>query len=229
MGGHLLEASAPEFKKDLRPLLKWLKTQLDREGVEVRLNTTATRDLVKEEGPDVLVLALGSEYAIPAELADKLENFVLPVDVLLGRSQVGERVVVAGGGFVGCETALHIGETLKRKATICEMRDDILSDYPEPVTQMALRVRLMKAGVEVRTGVTLRGFSQNRALLTDKAGKAQQMDADTLVLATGLKPRREGVAGFEGLAPKLFKVGDCVRPGKIYDAFRSARHTVLHF
>ncbi|HUU81679.1 MAG TPA: FAD-dependent oxidoreductase, partial [Acidobacteriota bacterium] len=51
LGGHLLEASAPAFKQDLRPLLTWLKTQLHKHGVELRLRTEATPDFVKTENP----------------------------------------------------------------------------------------------------------------------------------------------------------------------------------
>jgi len=229
LGGHLLEASAPEFKQDLRPLLKWLKTRLDREGVEVRLSCEATPELVKKENPDVLIIAVGSDYMVPPELAKDADNFVFPIEVLLGHKDVGQNVVVAGGGFVGCETALHIAEALKKKVTIVEMLDDILLDLEVPMNMIALRMRLQTAGVEIRTGLTLKGYSQNKVTCTDKAGKDQQMDADSVVLALGPQPRQDVVAKLEELVPQVFKVGDCIQPKDIDNAFISAWQAVFSF
>jgi len=229
LGGHLLEASAPEFKQDLKPLLTWLKTQLAKEGVEVRLGTETTLDLVKNDNPDVLIIAVGSDYVVPPEISNEEANFVFPREVLLGHKDVGENIVVVGGGFVGCETALHIAEGLKKKVTILEMLDDILLDCDEPFSMIAIRIRLLEAGVEIMTGLTLKSYSQNKVFCTDKAGKDQQMDADSVVLAMGLQPRQDEVAKLERLVPRVFKVGDCVQANKIYHAFRSAWHAVFSF
>ena len=64
-------------------------------------------------------------------------------------------------------------------------------------------------------------------ICADREGKEHQIEADSVVLATGLQSREDVYARFEGLAPRVFKVGDCVKPGKIYDAFRDAWHAVF--
>ncbi len=229
LGGHMLEASVPEFKEDLNPLLTWLKGQLNKEGVNIRLNTEGTAELVRQERPDVVIVAVGSEYGVPTELAKDAGNFIFPIDVLFGRKGVGEKVVVAGGGFVGCETALYIAEALKKKVTIVEMLDQILLDNPEPMTTMSLNVRLPMAGVEIRTGLTVKGYDGKRLVCTSKDGTEQHIEAETVVLATGLKPRGEEMMGYEGLAPRVIKIGDCVQPRKIYHAFREAWTAVFSF
>jgi 2,4-dienoyl-CoA reductase-like NADH-dependent reductase (Old Yellow Enzyme family)/thioredoxin reductase len=229
LGGHLVEASSPDFKQDIRPLLAWLKTRLKKEGVAIRLATEATSEMVKKERPDVLIIAVGSEYAVPPNLVKDAANFTFPDEVLLNRKDVGESVVVAGGGFVGSETALHIKEALGKKVTIIEMLDGILQDYEDMLTKMALMIRLEEAGVEVKTGMTLKGYSGNRVTCTDKKGNTVQMDADSVVLAVGLKPRSDIVDRFEGLAPQVYKVGDCIKARKIQDAFASAWRAVFSF
>jgi 2,4-dienoyl-CoA reductase-like NADH-dependent reductase (Old Yellow Enzyme family)/thioredoxin reductase len=229
LGGHLIEASAPEFKQDLRPLLKWLKTQLDKEGVKVWLNYEATPEIVKKENPDVLVIAVGSDYTVPTELAKDADHFVFPIEVLIGHKKVGSHIVVAGGGFVGCETALYLTEAMKKKVTIVEMLDDILLDLEVPMNMMALRMRLQTVGVEIRTGLTLRSYSRNEVVCTDKAGKNQQIAADSVILALGLQPRQDVAAEFEGLASQVFKVGDCVQSKDIYHAFKAAWQAVFSF
>jgi len=229
LGGHVLEASVPEFKEDLRPLLTWLKVQLDKQGVNIRLNTEASAELIRRERPDVLIVAVGSEYGVPAGLAGEAKHFISPKEVLFGEKKVGERVVVAGGGFIGCETALHIAESMKKKVTILEMLDQILLDNPEPMTTMSLNMRLPMAGVEVRTGVTVKGYDGKKVLCIGKDGKEQQIGADTMVLATGLRSRQNEATAYDGLAPKVIRIGDCVQPRKIYHAFREAWVAVFSF
>jgi 2,4-dienoyl-CoA reductase-like NADH-dependent reductase (Old Yellow Enzyme family)/NADPH-dependent 2,4-dienoyl-CoA reductase/sulfur reductase-like enzyme len=229
LGGHVLEASVPEFKEDLRPLLNWLKVQLNKQGVTIRLNTEGTPELVKKENPDVLIVAVGSEYGVPAELARDAANFMSPREVLLGQKQMGGKVVVAGGGFVGCETALHIAESMKKKVTIIEMLDQILLDNPEPMSTIAITTRLQMAGVEVKTGFTLKGYDGKKAACTDKEGKEHHIEAESLVLATGLRTNQESAVRFEGLAPMVFRIGDCIQPRKIYNAFSEAWKAVFSF
>lgn len=229
LGGHLLEAAVPTFKEDLRLLRKWQDTQLRKEGVEVRVNCEATSDLVKGEAPDVLIVAVGSDYVVPADLVNDAGNFVLPIEVLLNQKDIGNNVVVAGGGFVGCETALHIREALKKEVTIVELLDDVLLDLEVPMNKMVLQMRLRAAGVRILTGQRLRSYSEGKAVLADKEGKDQQMDADSVVLALGLKPRQDMVDKLTGLAPLVFKVGDCIQPKDIYHTFNSAWEAALSF
>jgi 2,4-dienoyl-CoA reductase-like NADH-dependent reductase (Old Yellow Enzyme family)/NADPH-dependent 2,4-dienoyl-CoA reductase/sulfur reductase-like enzyme len=229
LGGHVLEASVPEFKQDLKPLLTWLRNQLNKEGVNLRLNTEATPELVKMESPDVLIIAVGSDYVVQAELTKDAANFIFPNEVLFGQKGVGEKVVVAGGGFVGCETALYSAEVLKKKVTIIEMLDSILFDNPEPMSTMSIHMRLPQAKVEVKTGLTLKGYSDKKVICMDKEGKEHRLEADSVVLATGLRSRQDMAARFEGLAPRVIKIGDCVQPRKIYHAFREAWTAVFSF
>ena len=83
--------------------------------------------------------------------------------------------------------------------------------------------------MRVKTGLTLKGYLQNKVICTDRTGKEQQVDADSLVLAMGLYSRQDVVAEFEGLVPQVFKVGDCVQSGKIYHAFKDAWRTIFSF
>jgi 2,4-dienoyl-CoA reductase-like NADH-dependent reductase (Old Yellow Enzyme family)/NADPH-dependent 2,4-dienoyl-CoA reductase/sulfur reductase-like enzyme len=229
LGGHVLEASIPEFKEDLRPLLIWLKIQLNKQGVNIRLNTEGTPELVKKEKPDVLIVAVGSEYGVPAELAKDAAHFISPREVLFGQKQLGEKIVVAGGGFVGCETALHIAESMKKKVTIVEMLDQILLDNPEPMSTMAIMMRLSMVGVEIKTGFTLKGYDGKKVICRDKDGKEHQIEADSMVLATGLHAKQDLATKFDGLVPRTFKIGDCAQPRKIYHAFREAWKAVFSF
>jgi 2,4-dienoyl-CoA reductase-like NADH-dependent reductase (Old Yellow Enzyme family)/thioredoxin reductase len=229
LGGHVLEASAPDFKKDLQPLLQWLQLQLEKEGVDVRLGNEVVPERLKEEKPDVLIVAVGSEYILPPEMIQYADQFIFPREVLLGKKDLGQSVIVIGGGFVGCETALYMAEALGKEVTLVEKLDNILMDCNEPGNWMALNMRLPAAGVTIRTKTTFCGYSQGCVICKDHEGRDIQLDAKSVVPALGLRPRAEEVLKFEGLAPNVLKVGDCVKAGKVYDAFRSAWQAVFSF
>ena len=158
-----------------------------------------------------------------------VKDHLFPIEVLLGHKDLGPRVVVVGGGVIGCETALHTAEALKRRVTVVEMQDDILLDMEAPMNVMTLRMKLQTAGVEIRTGLTLKSCSQDKVICLDKAGKSHQIDADSVVLALGLRPKKDVAANFEELVSQVFMVGDCVQPKDIFHAFSAAWQAVFSF
>jgi 2-enoate reductase len=97
MGGHLLAASVPEFKKDLRKLMGWYRLQLDQLGVEIKLNTPATVEAIKESGTDRVILATGSTPNVPAIPGIDKANVATCKDLLLGKAGCGERGGDGGG------------------------------------------------------------------------------------------------------------------------------------
>ncbi|MBI5444309.1 MAG: FAD-dependent oxidoreductase [Deltaproteobacteria bacterium] len=224
LGGRAIEASVADFKQDIRPLLDWLRRQVEREAVAVRLRTAVSPELVREGKPEVLILAVGAEYAVPPELGT-ISDFAFPSDILFGKQPVGDRVAVAGGGFIGCETAAHLARALGKRVTLLTRRRDILWESDNPLAMLGVDMLLREAMVEIRTGVRLQGYAAGRVLVSSDAGE-ERIEADTLVLASGLAPRQEEVAKLEGLAPRTFKIGDCVAPRRIHDAFREAWRAV---
>jgi len=120
LGGHLIEASVPDFKEDLRRLNNWYKTQLRKLGVEIKPETEVTPDLVERENPDEVFVATGSNSIKPDVPGIERSNVVTAMDLLLGREKAGDSAVVIGGGLIGCETALWLAKQ-GRKVTIVEM------------------------------------------------------------------------------------------------------------
>lgn len=225
LGGHLTEATQPSFKEDTKLFLEWLNREVTKSGVDVQLNTEASMDLIKALRPDVLIVAVGSD-AIRPPLEDTGAKAVDAADVLLGKEAVGEKAIVIGGGLVGCETALYIAETLKKKAFVVEMLDRILVDM-EPVSSIALTAKLAEAGVEVHTGWHVEKIHPNKVACEDKAWVKHELEGDTIVLAMGLAAKRKVAREFLGLAPKVYVIGDCVKARKIYNALEDAWRAAL--
>ncbi|MEW6442244.1 MAG: NAD(P)/FAD-dependent oxidoreductase [bacterium] len=223
LGGHLAEASASPFKQPIRELLDWSIGQLEKSGVRVRLNTRATPARVEKAKPDVLILALGSEWNRPFGGGSPAMS---GREILRGSVEPGEKVLVIGGGSVGCETALHLAEVLRRKVTVIEMLPQILSGM-EILHMMVLSERLAKAGVEMRTGWKVVEVAGGGVICEDAGGQTCRIEADSVVACTGFGSRATEAAAFERAAPDVHAVGDCAGARNISGAFRDAHRTVL--
>lgn len=249
LGGQLLLAGAPEFKRSLRFPVDYLVRRLEELQVDVRLKTEATPERVAREDPDVVVVATGARPVVPdfardllAETAGGLPGKKAGPNVLTAwdvhrmgaRSVPGNRVVVAGGGLVGCETALDLARAGK-EVTIVEMLDELAADL-NLVNRFALLSLLREAGAGALTGHRVTGVTQSGVKAEAaaerggagatsegggrKASKETLIPADTVVLALGAEPERELARSLRGRHARVVTVGDCVRPRRVGDAIR---------
>ena len=123
LGGELLVGGMPKFKEDDLALASYYTNELERLGVDVKLNTLADEAAIDALKPDSLFICEGSIPVIPP--IDGVENAVLANEVLTNKVAAKDNVVVIGGGLVGCELALHLAQNGK-KVTIIEALPDIL-------------------------------------------------------------------------------------------------------
>jgi 2-enoate reductase len=150
---------------------------------------------------------------------------VTAVDVLLGKREAGESVVVLGGGLVGCETALYLAQKGK-KLTVVEILDAVMRDVFW-VNRTHLVKLLADAKVRVLTQTQALEIADRGVVIADKSGRRSMLEADTVVLALGLKRNERLLESVRGKVPEVYTVGDCVEPRKvinaIWDGFRTAR------
>ena len=138
-------------------------------------------------------------------------------------------VVVIGGGMIGCDVALLLAEQGK-EVNITTRGREIAGDMGQAHRADFLE-RLSKHDVNVFTGLHLEKIAGGTAIFREESGARKEIKADTVVLAAGLTPNTKL---FDELAsiPDLecYAIGDCVMPGKIFDAIhdghRAARALV---
>jgi 2,4-dienoyl-CoA reductase-like NADH-dependent reductase (Old Yellow Enzyme family)/thioredoxin reductase len=215
LGGNLIAASVPDFKADHRKYLEWLKAQIKKVGVEVKLNFRVDAERLKELGPDLVVVAIGSEPKVPE--IPGIEKAYSAVDVLLNKVKIGRKVVILGGGRVGCELALHIAKD--RDVTILEVLPDVALDL-ERNYRFALLRELKRAGVKWICNFVAERVEGNYVVGRD----GSRVEFETLVYAIGMKPRK-----FEriDLPVPIYYIGDCVAPRKVFDAVHEAYQLAL--
>lgn len=126
LGGNLIPGGVPHFKRYDLKLVDYYKRQMELQGVEVHLNTEVTADTVKSFQADIIVCASGST---PKQMTVNGELPVYTADeVLLGKQDASDQIVIIGGGLVGCETALWLAQQGK-KVSVVEILPEILGGH----------------------------------------------------------------------------------------------------
>ena len=218
LGGSLNPAGAHDFKADLRDLNGWYQRQLSKLGVTVELNTRLDAAAILARKPDAVVLAQGAVPVIPRVPGVDSPKVVDCVTALTGNPHVGEKVVVIGGGLVGCETAVGYAQAGKT-VTVVEALPDILSagiPVPESNEQM-LRDLLAEGKVAIKTACHLSAVTDAGVTLSTPDGE-ETLEADTVVLAVGFTPRDSLAGDLLGSGLEVYPVGDGVKVGSVMTA-----------
>ena len=125
-GGQIVLASKPPKKEKTGWLVEYQKHQLEKLGVEVRLNTAPTMEELKALEPYAVFVSQGSKPIMPRSIKGiDGEQVYTPVEILNGSVTLKDKnVCVVGSGMTGIETAELLCEQ-GNKVSVFEMADDI--------------------------------------------------------------------------------------------------------
>ncbi len=194
---------------------------LPKLGVTVKYNTEADVETVLNQNPDVVVIAVGASPLIPQ--IPGVENAVTAFDVLLGSADVGDRVIVIGGGGVGCDTAAKLADEGKN-VTIVEMLEKIGADIGVS-TRWTVLMYLREKGVKMLTKTKAVEIKPNAVVVESEDG-VKEIECDTAILAVGTKPNDGLYESLKGRV-EVYRIGDCVEPRKALDAIHEAANLAL--
>ncbi len=184
LGGVFIAAAAPSFKEKDRDLIKWYIREVSKLPIEVKMNTEV-KD-INSLGADEVIIATGAvAKKIPVKGA---ETAIEAVDYLLGNKEVGEKVVIIGGGLTGCEIAYDLFLQGK-KPVIVEMQDDLITTKGICLANTSfLRdcFKTNKVPVHLETGLT--EICDGGVMVKDKEGKVFKIDADSVIMSVGYNP-----------------------------------------
>lgn len=184
VGGQFRLASVPPGKQDIARGLKYYHTMCRKFGVDIRMNTEATADMLLKSRPDAVVLATGGVPLRPNIKGIDNPNFITAVDLLDGKHNLGyQNVLVVGGGLVGCEVAEYIAER-NSSVTIIEMLDGVAKDAESAVREFMLE-RLEKYKIKSYTDSRVLEFVDDGVIYLNN-GEEHRLDGfDAVVLAMG--------------------------------------------
>lgn len=219
LGGALKFAEAVPFKQDLYRFTQCLIRRVESSGVKVTLNQRVDRALAEKVRPDVLIIAAGAQLVIPTIPGIASDKVVSVAQAEANPDALGERVVILGGGLVGCETGIHLGMKGKQ-VTIVEMRDTLAADV-NMFHGMALGQELNKYVTAV-TGGTGRAVTDEGLIYTDREGQEHLLPADAVLCAVGMRACTGVMEELWNVVDEQYVIGDCVKPAQVTQAISDA-------
>ena len=214
LGGLLNFTDYDFYKQDLCNYKKLCIRRVERAGVAIRLNTAVTPENIASFGADEVIIAVGSSPLTPP--IPGIETTVPAVEAYRHPEKLGDRVVIAGGGQVGCEASLNLTH-LGKDVTIVEMREDVAIDS-NPMHRIALMDMLAHNGVHIRTGLKCTRFTPEGAECETADGEPLLLPADSVVMALGMRANAGQAEALKAAAERFARVqliGDCIKASKV--------------
>ena len=231
LGGRLSFADHVDFKDDVARYRDYLIHMVQKsERITVQLNTQATPERIAAMEPDALVVAIGAEPFIPPVPGADGENVIHAVQLFGHEDALGQRVIIVGGGMVGCEATVHL-QSMGRQVEVVEMADTLMCEADDLQDERFLTEFFMTHKytrhfsslyelpaidtVRVHTGTTCTQVTPTGVWVTDKAGERKFLEGDSVVMSTGFRPNEETKQRFQGLAHDVLFIGDCNKVGDL--------------
>jgi 2,4-dienoyl-CoA reductase-like NADH-dependent reductase (Old Yellow Enzyme family) len=187
IGGQICLAARIPGRSEIADMLPWYKRQLQRYGVDIRLNTNVDGNLIDEIAPDVVIVATGSLPTVPNNMLDILYRanhiqVMMVDDAIEEGAKLGANILVLGGEQIGLLAADYLSEE-GRTVCVAEAEGHFARKLAAN-DRWYLTSRLIEKGVKRCKNVKGIDISDNDevSLLTDDGPKAVP-GIDTIVLA----------------------------------------------
>ena len=221
LGGQIKCAEHEHHKYELNRYREWLVYQVKKHNINVLLNTNVTKELLEKENYDAIIIAIGAEPFIPRIEGIDNKNTMLAVDAYFNLDKIGQKVAIIGGGTIGCELGLDLGEDGK-DVSIIEMGKE-LSPQGHMLYKISLNQHLSKFNnIHIYMESNCTKVTDKGVYVKDKEGNEKLIEADTVIVATGLRPKKKEAFSLYGLTPKTYMIGDCDRSAKVGEATEAA-------
>jgi NADPH-dependent 2,4-dienoyl-CoA reductase/sulfur reductase-like enzyme len=217
LGGLVKFADADTYKDDLSKFKDVLVQRVKKRNIKVLLGRRFTAADLRSFGADAVIFAIGSSPIVPS--IPGIENAMMAVDVYDNMSRIGQKVIMVGGGLVGCEVGLHLAKN-GRNVLVIEMLDEVARDSYR-MHRIGL-INEMDKMLTYRTGLKCTGIMLRGVTVVNKEGKTEFLPADTVIFAVGMSAKKEEVEELRAAAGKIpvYEIGDCVCVAKVFDAIR---------
>jgi NADPH-dependent 2,4-dienoyl-CoA reductase/sulfur reductase-like enzyme len=226
LGGQLCVGALPPGKQELTRGIKWLAIQARKAGAEIEMGKEVTLALVEEVKPDVVIVATGGTSLVPTDIPGINRPRVLTAhDVLTEKVRCGPKVAVLGASMVGCEVADWLGMH-RKDVTLVKMRPGTeIGEDVNPFSKPWLIDRLGDWKVKVVTGpkegIRVKAVIDDGVVII-RDGREETIEADSVVLALGIRPVNELTKQLRGKVAEIHVIGDAKEPRLAWHAIREA-------
>lgn len=221
LGGNMRLAAYPPGKGDITNLIRSYITRCEKAGVTIRKGCPVTLDMIRSEAPDSVIIATGSKTLIlPIEGIDD-PAIIHGSDLLDGKRSAGKKVLVVGGGMVGCETAAFLGEQ-NHEVTVIEFRDTVGADVIHE-HRVYLMEDFQKYGIKEITGAKVcRFFPDGVEYETADGSRHETRGYDSVILSMGFRNHDPFGDAVKEIVEDTHVIGDAVKARRALDATREA-------
>ena len=216
VGGQFFLAGAVPWKKEMAAAALQMGRMAERLGVQIRLNTLLTDDILSDIHPDEIVVATGSSPFVPPIAGSDQDHVVKGHDVLAGLKATGLSVAVIGGGLIGMEVAELLSNQGK-KVTIIEMLDEVAGGLGTTRKIFALKF-IAESGVRVFVRSKCLEIRRNSIVLEQEGKILEIGEFDSVVMAAGVKPDRTVESFLQSTGYPFHVIGDAREARKALDA-----------
>ncbi|MCM3702150.1 FAD-dependent oxidoreductase [Paenibacillus macerans] len=218
LGGALRYAEYEELKIDLYNYMNYLITQIKKSGVKVQLGVEAAPERVKELSPDAIIIAVGAVPFTPPIKGVNQSHVLGALDVYTRMDEVGQEVVLIGGGSTGCELGIELARHGKN-VTIMEA-GDLLAKNGNILYRVALKQAMDKqTTLQVKMNVRIGEIAPD-GVIYEENGERKLHKAQTVILSTGMRTNPQLIDSFYNIVPDTFIIGDANKPRNVMDATR---------
>lgn len=216
LGGTLIEASAADYKADIKLMIDRLRRQVKEANIPV-IKEEATAETIKDAGYDAAIIAIGGAPRIPKVPGIQSDNVALVKDFLYNKIKPeGKTAVVVGGGISGAEAAIELADQGK-SVTIVEVADSFLSGMAQVIPDYIKNV--MMRGIHVITSHHLAAIKEGTVDIRDRFGNEKEIPGDFVVISSGFLPQPQMADQLEEETDmEVYNIGDCNRVRQIQDA-----------
>lgn len=226
LGGNLVAAAAVSFKKEIGRLTEYLSGQVKKAGADIRLGYELDENNIFAFNPEVIVLATGALCQKPGIPGIERRNVTDAVEVLEGNIDTGTRVVVVGGGMIGCEAAVFLAEKGKQVTLVTRRSPDfsttggLAPDMEASMRRWFLFELWQDLPIEIVANSTFKEVSNDGLIVEGREGDTRLVKGDTVVFAAGMSANNALGKKLEGKISEIYQIGDCVQPRKIINAIQ---------
>jgi len=235
VGGQINVLSKAPGRDEFNQVTRYLKTQLDKIAVKIKLNTEATLESIRNEKPDTVIVATGAvPYILPVP-GSQQNNVVSPSQVLNGEVEVGKKVVIYE--CTGMQEGPTVADFLAEKGKQVEL----LTHFPSINQHWGVKsmgtgthfpiiwARLKRNGVVITPLTTIKEISGKSVTVTDIITGEERIieGVDTVVMATGYRSENRLYKALKGKVKELYAIGDCKLPRRALDAIHDGYMTAF--
>ncbi|MTI59948.1 MAG: NADH:flavin oxidoreductase [Firmicutes bacterium] len=221
IGGQLQYASKPPKKDKINWLINYLKTQVEKLDIDLRLNTAPTVEDLKSLNPYAVFVAQGSDPIRPEIPGIDGKEVLSSMDILGGKVKLKDKKIgVVGSGMTGIEIAHLLAEN-NNQVSLFEMADSIGPDlyFQNLIDHMSYVEEL---GVEFYPDHELIKIEKGKAIFAiGQTGEDREYKFDYIVISLGRTQNKELVSQIRENFERVKILGDAAEVGKIRNAMET--------